>query len=481
MANKPGFFVNKESDSFIIESFKEIIIKYIPMISGASLSFSSGDYIQLNKTNYDQTFNENELLIKVINNDLCLISRASISFNRFEIALIRGDQAEPPSALLDYIQTNQNNSQNEQTANLSPEDKIDIISFLQNRFKANKLTSLISNGTPNEYESLIVHHSNTLNKLEQINTTLLIDSQRVISQLEIDYASKKDNLESKLNITKNSLEEEFQTKKNTLESEYKNKQNEVNELEKELNKRQAALDDRDNTHVRREIRNKMLDDVNARINNFGVSYSTNRKRRPVFVGIIMLCLVFATLLGMSIYESYTIHKENMLTLDNIRNVSANGVKEKEAGTITPETWAKVSTIEPDQKTLYWCWLRISLYSFGLLGTILYYIKWENKWADYHSTSEFQLQQFYIDINRANWAIESCLEWRKNTDSVIPKQLLESITKNLFTSENTEQEKISHPADELASALLGSSSKLKLNIAGHELEIDKPGKIKPQKP
>ena len=151
------------------------------------------------------------------------------------------------------------------------------------------------------------------------------------------------------------------------------------------------------------------------------------------------------------------------------------------GTISPETWAKVSTIEPDQKTLYWCWLRISLYSFGLLGTILYYIKWANKWADYHSTSEFQLQQFYIDINRANWAIESCLEWRKNTDSVIPKQLLESITKNLFTSENSEQEKISHPADELASALLGSSSKLKLNIAGHELEIDKPGKIKPKNP
>lgn len=481
MANKPGFFVNKESDSFIINSFKEIILKYISMISGASISFNSGDYIQINKTNYEQIFNENELLIKIIKNDLYLLSRASISFNGFEITLIRGDQTEPPSALLDYIQTNQNNGRNEQTANISPEDKVDVVAFLQDKFKANKIISLISNAAPNEYESLIAHHSNTLNKLEQVNTTLLVDSQKIISQLEIDYSKKKDDLEKQFNITKNILEEEFKTKKNTLESECENKRKEVHELEEEINKREAALDDRDNTHVRREIRNKMLDDVNARINNFGVSDSTKRKRRPVFIGIISLCVIFSILLGLSIYESYSIHKENMLALDNIRNVSANGIKEKEAGTITPETWAKVSTIEPDQKTLYWCWLRISLYSFGLLGTVLYYIKWENKWADYHSTSEFQLQQFYIDINRANWAIESCLEWRKNTDSVIPKQLLESITKNLFTSENTEQEKITHPADELASALLGSSSKLKLNIAGHELEIDKPGKIKPPKP
>jgi hypothetical protein len=34
----------------------------------------------------------------------------------------------------------------------------------------------------------------------------------------------------------------------------------------------------------------------------------------------------------------------------------------------------------------------------------------------------------------------------------------------------------HPADELASALMGSASKLSLDINGNKLDIDKPGKI-----
>jgi hypothetical protein len=35
----------------------------------------------------------------------------------------------------------------------------------------------------------------------------------------------------------------------------------------------------------------------------------------------------------------------------------------------------------------------------------------------------------------------------------------------------------HPADELASALLGSASRLKVKTEAGELEFDKPGKIK----
>ena len=34
----------------------------------------------------------------------------------------------------------------------------------------------------------------------------------------------------------------------------------------------------------------------------------------------------------------------------------------------------------------------------------------------------------------------------------------------------------HPADELASALMGSASKLSLDINGNKLDIDKPGRI-----
>ena len=56
-------------------------------------------------------------------------------------------------------------------------------------------------------------------------------------------------------------------------------------------------------------------------------------------------------------------------------------------------------------------------------------------------------------------------------------LLNSITRNLFANGADDLDKVIHPSDELASALLGSASKLKMKIGDNELEFDKPGKIK----
>ena len=210
----------------------------------------------------------------------------------------------------------------------------------------------------------------------------------------------------------------------------------------------------------------MLDDVKNRISNFGVSESTENKRRPVLFGIMLLILSSLVLMVFTGYEINTAEKNYTVSFDK---TSMAGVKPIVQPQIIPD-------IDTDKVKIYWQWARFALFSFALLCTILYYIKWQNNWAVQHSTSEFQLQQFYIDVNRANWVIESCLEWKKVTDSVIPSELLSSITRNLFTPEKTELEQITHPADELASALMGSASNLKLNLNGNELEFNKPGKI-----
>jgi hypothetical protein len=130
----------------------------------------------------------------------------------------------------------------------------------------------------------------------------------------------------------------------------------------------------------------------------------------------------------------------------------------------------------DKTDLYFVWARISVLTVGLLFSILYYIKWENRWADQHATAEFQLQQFYVDVNRANWVVESGLEWHKETGATIPDTIMQSITANLFKFHDQAPQPL-HPADELASALLGSASKLRLKSGDSELEFDKPGKIK----
>ena len=219
----------------------------------------------------------------------------------------------------------------------------------------------------------------------------------------------------------------------------------------------------------------MLSDVKSRISSFGLSKTTEKKRTPVFIGIMSLIALLTTLICLTTAELNSINKQELIKLESIRNLSSLSNENT-----AQETIAKISSTEIDRSANYWLWAKLSILSFGLAGTILYYIKWQNKWAEQHANTELQLQQFYIDVNRANWVIESCLEWRKETESTIPKELISSITNNLFRGQQAEQEQITHPADELASALMGSASKLKLKLGDHEMEFDKPSKI-PKKP
>ena len=64
-----------------------------------------------------------------------------------------------------------------------------------------------------------------------------------------------------------------------------------------------------------------------------------------------------------------------------------------------------------------------------------------------------------------------MEWRKKENGVIPTELLAALSRNLFQNESKEIEVDLSPADQLASALLGSASKLKINTGVAELEWD----------
>jgi len=50
-------------------------------------------------------------------------------------------------------------------------------------------------------------------------------------------------------------------------------------------------------------------------------------------------------------------------------------------------------------------------------------------------------------------------------------LLERLSTNLFAYEGERVEQVRHPVDELASALMGTASKVRLNIGGNEVELD----------
>ena len=477
MSNQPGFFVQREPDGRLLNVFERLCKENEQIIFRITFQLATNDSVAVDRNRVFEDFYSSPALQALTEDETYLINKITVQLKNSTITFTRGELLPVPSPVFDYIQSQNDNNNVAAPQNATPEQKLEISKYLQSELCSTSTPNLISSNLPSEYEALLSQHNSMLSRLEKLNAELLVKTQEKSQELESSYLEKLRELEEKYAERNSELNQQVDNKKASLDEGHEQRLSDLEKLKSELDQRASLLDDRDNTHVRREIRDNMLNDVKSRIENFGVSEATGKKRTPVFMGMIVLIATFGLLLGYTFWEAGTVHKETMFQLEAIRNVSAIGVDGKEKLGIQPETWAKVSATDVDRSALHWIWIRMAVFSFGLIGSILYYIRWQNRWAEEHSHSEFQMQQFYIDVNRANWVLESCLEWRKETDSAIPTALLESITKNLFVNESKDIEQVVHPSDELASALLGSASKLKMNVAGNEIEFDKPGKIK----
>ena len=434
-------------DRAVINCFSKLGKKYnVTTLNISALAFAQIGAVDLSEE-------PNEEFEELLSHNSTLINTCSINISGLNIGYHRGGnyQPEQQSPIYDEILLNWNQQQGTATN----KEKLAIVALINTELKAFEPGRFIDSGLSEEQIQLLSIHEGTLERLEQLNEDLVRKSAEFREQVEKKFETKRTELEDILKEKQDRLEQGYTKKSEILEVK-----------EEVLAKKLEAIDDRDNTHVRREIRDKMLDDVRNRINNFGVSESTENKRRPVLIGILLLMLSSFSLMVFTGYEINTAEKTYIVSINK-----TSGNEE-----ISSKSEQIASAIDTEKVKIYWLWARFALFSFALLGTVLYYIKWQNRWAEQHSASEFQLQQFYIDVNRANWVIESCLEWRKVTDSVIPSDLLGSITRNLFTTETKTLDQVTHPADELASALMGSASSLKLNLNGNELEFNKPGKI-----
>jgi hypothetical protein len=321
----------------------------------------------------------------------------------------------------------------------------------------------------------------------------LLETQRALQ--ESSFSRLQLQLEKVFEQTINlrsQLDEQVRGKEAALEQEFKQKEFEAAQQlerrekalaskESDLDEKRKSLDESDNTFARRQIRDRMLSDVAARVQNFGLSETTVNARRPVAIGMFFLCIFLLILLSFTWKE-----------LNDVRANSAKAAWFKSTPAI-PNNASEIASAaqlaaRPQSNALGFTaatevntterillWIRFALLSIGLAASILYYIRWQNTWATTFATTEQNLQQFHIDVNRANWVVETCLEWRKETKSDLPAPLIESLTRGLFAGRETPTT-VLHPADELASALMGSASKLSLDINGNKLDIDKPGKI-----
>ena len=178
-------------------------------------------------------------------------------------------------------------------------------------------------------------------------------------------------------------------------------------------------------HVRREIRQDLKKALGERSQYFSLTKGTQRKRLPIHALFGLLIVIAAIFLVQSV-----------TTLGSL-------------GESGPEFWYQV--------------LRLTLSAAGVAAAIIFYIRWTDNWFRQHADEEFRLKRLELDIDRASWVVEMALEWQLEKGAAIPKELIDRLTENLFSTES--QGTPTHPSEDLASALLEASSGLTVRVPG----------------
>lgn len=339
-----------------------------------------------------------------------IITQVQLSFTHYSITYLR---TPPPPANLGI--TGELKINYSSTINVGQTDLFRIITTLHKMLFIGMADLKADSG-------LVSTHSEILSKLEAFGLDLQKDTKKFRDTLEKEHIAKAKILET-----------EFASKKDTLEEQY-------NSLFQDLEKTKKELDDKSNTHARREIRKDLASAVNKRMDSFKLSKDTSNLRIPIHVAFILLIL--SSGIGAVVYS-----KEFFKIMANPA-FSSNSVA------------VVLGIAKPLCLTV-------------LFSTVfILYIKWLNAWFDRNAEEEIMLRKFQLDIDRSSWIVETVLESVSQHDHQLPTELILKFSNNLFSFKEEQKNSLKHPADELASALFGSASKAKLNIGGNEIELDK---------
>lgn len=273
----------------------------------------------------------------------------------------------------------------------------------------------------NELAEFYRRREQGLLRLEDLTQKLIQQNEEYRNKIDTEYLKLKERLETENKETQNLLITEFNNRKQKLA-----------EKETSLEQRAKELDDRSSKHARRQIRKDLKDELASRSQEFTLTEKTSAKRLPVHAIFIVLISVFSAFIILAIKA----------------HVESSDILYKA--------------------------IRLGLSSAAFAATAIFYIRWNDHWFRQHADEEFRLKRFELDIDRASWVVEMALEWKDEKGTEIPKELIDRLTRGLF-SDQKDAKIPKHPSEELANALLSASTRLSLKIPGlGEASIDKKG-------
>ena len=376
-----------------------------------------------------------EILEEALNYNTKLINQFNAEIAQLSVTYMRGGFNNQNSAVYDEIKIVPGNT------TLKPKQKLNIISTLLKELNAFDPSREPSGILSEEQQSQLDIHLSTIKTLEdriaelstKITNELLENSQK----LQNDYIEKQAQLSKKYAEDRSEMEKEFNSR-----------YDEIREKANILAKREQELDLKDNTTARRGLRNDFLKAITDRFSNFQLTDYTRKLRTPIH----LVCLL---IIGLSIFASISFAKEFIGLLSS----------------------------EEPIPSLILILLGTKQIAFTLIAgsTLIFYLKWMYRWFDKHAQSEFHLKQLQFDFERANWLVETVLEWRKENQDKMPVELLLSLTNNLFSGGSYDNEDHTlHPSDQLAKALMGNAAKVKVKAGNADIELSGKGIQKAEK-
>lgn len=267
-------------------------------------------------------------------------------------------------------------------------------------------------------------------------------------QRELDSYSReleKDALK-KIAQEKTRLQSEFQAKIDSLHSQ-----------EQSLIDRAAELDDRENTHVRRELQKHMASLSDNTLNK----RLLNRSSIDFYIPIL-LAIIFAIILSGFIYLE-------IRGLDQLAEAIANTIKDDMLNASN-----KSGLIESFNQSIMYGQIRAALQTIGVGLLVWFALKLATNRYRQVSRWESELHRFRLDTERASFLIEGDLEARKVNGQGLPEVMLDRFSRGLFTGSTAETANDSDEVGTTLGHLLSRAANVKLGTDGVSVEIDKPG-------
>lgn len=351
-----------------------------------------------------------------------LITRINLGYQNFNIYYIRNQDAGRLSPFYDEIEINHNEGQ----SGLDLATRIAVLDHLNSKITLGGVSKRDELAAKSIDDLQAIYHSTVL-KLE---SSFAQQIEKITSwTVEQTTALEQEKLR---------LADETAAERDRLSKEHASNLEALRRDSEDLEQRRRDLDDRDYMHARRGTLGELRKRIVERQQKFTLTPETTRLRLPIHIALIVL---IAALLG----ANY---------------VTASAVLSLDAG-------------KADWPVLAWALAKQSIVTIALVGALFFYVRWMNRWFEQHASAEFLLKQFELDINRASWVVETAMEWRRDQQSEIPAPLLEGVTRNLFAyGDSSSQEHTA--ADDLASALVGNASQLKLKVGDNEVNFDRKG-------